>query len=349
MAGGRTTQTPRRWLILAGVAVLIVAVLAGWAGSRIDRHTSSSAGTCDTQRVAQSSMPSLVTVHLTRGGVGSGEFVRQGGYVLTNNHVINAAADGRGISVVLSSGEELPAQLVGRDPSTDLAVLKVDSTAPLVALGRSSTLTLGQPVVAVGSPLGLSGSVTSGIVSSLGRRVAVPADHGTTADLTDAIQTDASINPGNSGGALLDCAGRLIGINTAIATVPNESGQGGGGSVGIGFAVPVDVAMPIVDHLIQHGTVPPSTDLGLTTAPVPPEAAQQLGVDGGLFVQQVIAGGLAAAAGLREGDLITSVGGTAVTSPDQLVNAVGQASSGARVPIGFLRAGQQGTATITVP
>lgn len=352
MARGRTSRVPTLGLAVAAVIGLVAGGLGGWAADRIDDSGSGSApaaGSCDTEQVAESSMPSLVTVHLARGGVGSGEFVRNGGYVLTNNHVINAAADGRGISVVLSSGQQLPAQLIGRDPSNDLAVLKVDSTAPLIAIGQSSDLRLGQPVVAAGSPLGLSGSVTAGIVSSLGRRVAVPADQGTTADLTDVIQTDASINPGNSGGALLDCNGRLVGVNTAIATVPGESGEGGGGSVGIGFAVPVDLAMPIVDQLIAHGSVPKSPDLGLTVSPVPPEVATQLDVTAGLYVQQVIAGGRADAAGLREGDLILSVGGTTVTSPDALVRIFDQASSGTQIQVAFQRAGRRGTATVTVP
>jgi len=349
MARSRTTQI-RLGLAVAAVVGLVAGGLGGWVGDRIDDSGSSApAGTCDTEQVAASAMPSLVTVHLSRGGVGSGEFVRSGGYVLTNNHVINAAADGRGISVVLSSGQQLPAQLVGRDPSNDLAVLKVDSSAPLLPIGQSGTLRLGQPVVAAGSPLGLSGSITAGIVSSLGRQVAVPADHGTTAQLTDAIQTDASINPGNSGGALLDCSGRLVGVNTAIATVPNESGQGGGGSVGIGFAVPVDIAMPVVDQLISHGSVPHGADLGLTVSPVPSDVAQQLGMTAGLYVQQVVAGGLAAAGGLREGDVITAVGGTAVTSPDALTAAFERASSGSRVTVSYQRSGQQGSATITVP
>lgn len=337
------------YAVVAAIGLLAGAAAGALTGYFAGGGSGGSGSTCDTQSVAHETIPSLVTVQLATGGVGSGEFVRSGGYIVTNNHVISSAPGGRGISVLLTSGQTLPAQLVGRDPGTDLAVLKVAETdAPVIGLGDSTSLALGQPLVALGSPLGLSGTVTAGIVSALGRRVPVPSDHGTTAELVDAIQTDASINPGNSGGALVDCQGRLVGINTAIATVPNESGQGGGGSVGIGFAVPVALALPIVDSLIAHGSVPAAADLGIVVSAIPPAAAQEFGVQPGLFVHQVSAGGLAAKAGLRAGDVITEVDGKSASSADVLATAVESAAPGETIALTYVRSGQTHTASITV-
>ncbi|MBO0841823.1 MAG: trypsin-like peptidase domain-containing protein, partial [Nocardioides sp.] len=304
-----TRQRVRTGLGLAAGLGLVAGAVGGLVTGHFAGHSAvrTAPASCDTKHVAQVTMPSLVTVHLESGGVGSGAFVRRGGYVVTNSHVVASAPAGRGISVLLSSGESLPAQLVGRDASIDLAVLKVRSNAPLIDVGDSARLSLGQRVVAIGSPLGLSGTVTAGIVSALGRRVPVPADNGGTAELTDVIQTDASINPGNSGGALVDCRGRLVGINTAIATVPGASGQVSTGSVGIGFAVPVDLAMPVVDSLIRHGSPGRAVDIGISVSPIPPAAASSFGVEVGLYVGQVTPSGLAERAGLRAGDVIVEV------------------------------------------
>src|SRR5262249_8726718 len=156
------------------------------------------------------------------------------------------------LSVLYSDGTASAATIVGRDPSTDVAVIKAadgGGDRPVIATTPSRGVLVGQPVVALGAPLGLSSTVTSGIVSALDRYVPVPADAGQTAHLVDAIQTDAAINPGNSGGALVDCAGRMIGMNSAIATVPNEQGVSGGGSVGLGFAIPIDLAIPLADQI----------------------------------------------------------------------------------------------------
>lgn len=343
--------TSRIWGRAGYAIAAVIGLIAGAGGGALTGHFTgnTSSTSCNTQTVANGTIPSLVTVQLASGGVGSGEFIRSGGYVVTNNHVISAAAGGHGISVLLSSGQTLPAQLIGRDPSTDLAVLKVsDTNGPVIGLGDSTALSLGQPVVALGSPLGLSGTVTAGIVSALGRNVTVPSDHGTTAELVDAIQTDASINPGNSGGALVDCAGRLVGINTAIATVPNQSGQAGGGSVGIGFAVPIALALPVVDALISNGTVPRAADLGLVVSAIPPASADQFGVPPGLFVHQVSPQGLAAQAGLQNGDIITKVNGRAASTADVLASAVESAQPGASVTLTYLRGGQTKTASLTI-
>ena len=161
-------------------------------------------------------------------------FERQRGYVLTNNHVISvAAASGGSVEVLFADGQTAPATITGRDPQTDLAVLHVQTSRQLkvISLGSSSSVKVGQPVVAIGAPLGLSGTVTSGIVSALDRTVQVPGENDRLALLVSAVQTDASINPGNSGGALVNCEGQLVGVPTAGATVPNS----GGGSIGLGL------------------------------------------------------------------------------------------------------------------
>ena len=156
------------------------------------------------------------------------------------------------MQVQFSDGQTEPATITGRDPQTDLAVLKVDNTHkfPVIALGSSSTVKVGEATVVLGAPLGLSGTVTSGIVSALDRTIQVPAENDKTALLVSAVQTDASINPGNSGGAMVNCADQLIGVPTAGATVPSPSGESGGGSIGLGFAIPVDLAKTISDEII---------------------------------------------------------------------------------------------------
>jgi putative serine protease PepD len=342
------------------VAVVVVAVLAGLAGGAIVRATQrnpapggpASSGSCQATSVADTVLPSVVTITVQNGaasGNGSGEIIRSGGYILTNNHVISPAVGGGTVGIVFTSGQSEPATVVGRVPELDLAVLKVADShgLPVIAIGDSSALWVGQAVVALGAPLGLSGTVTGGIVSALGRDVPVPSDNGTTATLPGAIQTDASINPGNSGGALVDCRSRLIGINTAIATVPNAAGQAGGGSVGIGFAIPVGLAMQVARQLISTGHYTPPY-LGVTTEPLPASAARQAGVTGGLYVLAVDPDGPAAAAGLRPGDVITKVDGRTTTSSDNLLGHTLQRAPGDRVRIEYLRDGQAETTTVTL-
>jgi len=257
-------------------------------------------------------------------GSGSGSIIRADGYVLTNDHVIaaGAATEGAVISVLLSGGDSAPATIVGRSTELDLAVLRIDApnALPTIRTGDSTDLRVGQPVVAIGAPLGLDGSVTTGIVSALGRDILVPVAPGVVARIPGGVQTDASINPGNSGGALVDCAGALIGVNTAIATVPDANGNGGGGSVGIGFAIPVDLAMHVADELIAHGSfAPPAT--GMSTTPISAAAAEHFGVSAGLFVLQTTPGGPAEAAGIAIGDIVVAIEGQPATSPEALLDA----------------------------
>lgn len=298
---------------------------------------------CASTDVANQTLPSVVTV-LTSGaggaGNGTGQVFRSGGYILTNDHVISSAANSGTIRVQYTDGTTTDATIVGRDPATDLAVIKAADAAkdrPVIKLGSSALLQVGQPVVALGAPLGLSSTVTAGIISALGRYVSVPANAGPTAHIIDAVQTDASINPGNSGGPLVDCRGGLVGINTAIAVVPNETGVAGGGNVGVGFAIPVDLAGPIADQLISTGRAA-HPDLGL--------AAQTLMVEGsrvpaGLYVTDVATGGPAQMAGVRVGDVIVGIQGEVARSTEQLVLQTLKNRVGDTVTLSIWRAGER--------
>jgi putative serine protease PepD len=341
--------------LILGAAAVVLVLVSGVIGGLIGRASASddaaTAATCAATTVAADVLPSVVTVGVSSGtssGNGSGEVIRDGGYILTNDHVISPAGATGSIEALFSGGQSAPAKLVGRAPRVDLAVLKVDppNGTPVIGIGKSSTLQVGQPVVALGAPLGLSGTVTAGIVSALGRDVPVPGD-GVTAILPGAVQTDASINPGNSGGALVDCAGDLIGVNTAIATVPNASGEAGGGSVGIGFAIPVDVAMVVADELIEHGSYDPPT-LGVEAVPVPPAVAQQFGVPSGMYLRVVQPGGPADKAGLKTGDIVTSIDGRPMNSPESLFLATVGKKPGDQVKVQYSRDGSSGQATVTL-
>ena len=290
----------------------------------------------------------MVTIAATGSGgsgTGSGEVIRPDGYILTNNHVISIAANGGSVEVLFSDGQSVAATITGRDPQTDLAVLKIQTSAKLkvIATGSSETVQVGQPVVAIGAPLGLSGTVTSGIVSALDRTVEVPGENDRSALLVSAMQTDAAINPGNSGGALVNCAGQLVGVPTAGATVPGS----GGGSVGLGFAIPVALATSVADEIIATGRVTHAF-FGLQTVPVPPSAAAQAGLPEGLFVQVVTPGGPAAQAGLRANDVITSIDGKPATSNIELQELTLTKKPGDTVSIGYSRAGQSATTTVTL-
>jgi putative serine protease PepD len=347
----RLARMRRPTMVWAGLALVVGAGI----GALVATAASSSEPTaaCPAMKVANETLPSVVTILTTNGSVGgngSGEIVRSGGYILTNDHVISGAADGGEVSVLYSDGHRSDAHIVGRDPDTDLAVVKADDKAagfPIIDFATSSALRVGTPVVALGAPLGLHSTVTAGIVSALGRYVPVPAGDGQTAHLINAIQTDAAINPGNSGGALVDCSGHLVGVNTAIATVPNEAGQSGGGSVGLGFAIPVDLAKPLAAQLIEHG-VPNHPTFGLQAYPIESSASSPTGARSGLFVSAVDAGGPAEQAGLRVGDVITHVDGDPATSVDQLTVLTLKKDPGDRIEITYSRAGRSNTTKVTL-
>jgi putative serine protease PepD len=302
--------------------------------------------------VADDVLPSVVTISAgsaTSSGTGSGEVIRSDGYILTNNHVISVAANRGSVSVLFSDGASAPATITGRDPKTDLAVIKVSEQNQLrvIPFGSSDTVQVGQPVVALGAPLGLSSTVTSGIVSALGRTMEVPGDNGGNALLVGAIQTDAAINPGNSGGALTNCSGDLIGVPTAGASVPNGSGQASAGSVGLGFAIPSNLAKSVSDEIISTGGVTHSF-FGVSVAPIPPAAAAQAGTSQGLFVLSVTAGGPGQTAGLRPGDILTKIDGAPAIDPNQLFGLTLTNRPGDRVAVTYEREGQSTHATITL-
>jgi putative serine protease PepD len=276
------------------------------------------------EQVAQSVLPSVVQLKIQGGGrigEGSGMVLSPDGLILTNNHVVESAAGAGGsITAVFQDGRTAPAQIVGRDPSSDLAVAKAQGVSGLrpIELGNSDSLRVGQDVVAIGSPLGLGGSVTRGIVSALDRAVSLgqSTDRGT---VINAIQTDAAINPGNSGGPLIDRQARLVGINTAIATV-----NGQGGSVGVNFAIPINQAKRIAEELQKTGQATKPV-LGVTVTDAPN--------DGGALVSELTAGGAAQRTGLKVGDVITKLNDRRITGADELVAAVRQHAPGDTVTL----------------
>jgi putative serine protease PepD len=341
------------------VGVVALALIAAAAGAVIgglvvaSKTSDASDASCQAVQIADRVLPSVVTVltgSVSGNGNGSGEIIRSGGYILTNDHVISAAAEGGTVAVLYSDGHTSPADIVGRDPATDLAVIKADDKAagfPLIKFTPSAAVRVGQPVVALGAPLGLDSTVTAGIVSALGRYVPIPAANGETAHLIDAIQTDAAINPGNSGGALVDCSGDLVGINTAIATVPNAAGESGGGSVGLGFAIPTDLAQPLAAELIDTGRANHPT-FGLEARAIDTSTSSASGEKAGLYVTVVAPGGPAAQAGIQPGDIVTDVDGQNATRLDQLVVLTLKRKAGDSVPITYSRGGRTTTTKITL-
>lgn len=347
---------PRALLVLAAVALTI-----GLVGGLVGRLTAETASTLTSRKVsleqtdseqphgpiaqvADAVLPSVVSIRTTvgeNGATGSGVVIDGNGYIVTNNHVISMAAQdqsGRArVQITFSDGTRTPAQIVGRDPKSDLAVLKVDVKNLTVAqLGKSDDVQVGDAVLAIGSPLGLSKTVTSGIVSALHRPVKLEGEGSDTKAVIDAVQTDASINPGNSGGALVDADGRVIGINTAIRS---ESG----GSVGLGFAIPVDQMTEVAQTLIRDGSIHhPMIGVSARTKTVANE------VMSGAEVADVAPGSPAANAGIVEGDVIVRVGDREVTNPDELVVAVQTHDIGQTVNVQLIREGRQVDIPVTL-
>ena len=277
--------------------------------------------------------PAVVSVEVRlagAGATGSGVVIEaDGGYIVTNNHVVSGAdgVEGAEIRAVFSDGSGSAAEIVGRDPASDIAVLKVDKPGLVaVPLGATADLVVGDPVVAIGSPLGLAGTVTSGIISALDRPVRLSGQGSDTNAVINAVQTDAPINPGNSGGALVDATGALIGINTAIASV------GGGGSSGLGFAIPIDTVRDIAEQLISTGSAVHAS-LGVNARTVTDGAR-----DGALVVN-VEPGSPAADAGIQEQDVVIAVAGEQVGSSEELAVAVDAHAPGDTVTIEVVRGG----------
>ncbi len=321
-------------------------VSAPLAGGKVVSGTIS--GTPEAAAAAIS--PSVVTVEVSgqttsqfgqrqsQSGTGSGIVIRSEGFIVTNNHVIDAAVQGGSVHVTLANGDTVPATIVGTDPTTDLAVLKVTGVEGLKAatFADSESLAVGQAVLAVGAPLGLANTVTQGIVSTLHRPVRT-GENASAQAVIDAIQTDAAINPGNSGGALVDLAGRVVGINTAIAT----AGDGSSGNIGVGFAIPSAAATKIVDQLIATGkAVHAQIGVGVNNAPNTTDGAPGLGAS----IRSLTSGGPAERGGLQIGDIVTKVDDRRVTDADSLIVAIRSHDPGETVTLTVTR----GTSTKTL-
>jgi serine protease Do len=265
--------------------------------------------------------------------LGSGFIVNADGYVVTNNHVVDGATE---IKVTLADGRELAAKVLGRDPKTDLALLKIDATGlPLIALGDSTQLQVGEPVMAIGNPFGLEQTVTTGIVSATGRVIGEgPYD--------DFIQTDASINPGNSGGPLINSKGQAVGINTALVSQS-------GGSVGIGFAIPINLAKPVLTQLATAGRVERGY-LGVAVQRITPDLAKSFKLEGpqGALVASVAAGSPAMNAGVKRGDVIVEYDGHRIARSDALPRVVGETPVGKDVALVVVRDGKPVTLSVKV-
>ena len=271
--------------------------------------------------------------------LGSGVIVSSSGYVLTNHHVVEAADE---IEVALADGKRLLAKVVGSDPETDLAVLRLDAeNLPAISFGSSDALRVGDVVLAIGNPFGVGQTVTSGIVSALGRTgLGINT-------FENFIQTDAAINPGNSGGALVDAAGNLIGINTAIFT--RSGGSMGGGSMGIGFAIPVSTAKMVLEQIVRSGSVTRGW-IGVEVQEITPPVAEsfKLGGTRGALIAGVLRGGPADKAGIKPGDVLLEVQGKPVADPAAMLNLIAALAPGSAATMKVKRKGEDMDASVTV-
>ncbi|BAU95269.1 trypsin-like serine protease [Corynebacterium suranareeae] len=279
----------------------------------VQRTTNAEPGSAE--QVASAVLPSVVSIQAitrTAASEGSGSIISSDGYVMTNNHVVAGVEQSGVLEVSFSDGTTAQADFIAGDPSTDIAVIKIRdvSDLPVMSFGDSDSLTVGQDVMAVGSPLGLSSTVTTGIVSAINRPVRASGEGGESS-LIDAIQTDAAINPGNSGGPLVDMEGNLIGMNSVIASISSTSDTAG--SIGLGFAIPSNFAKRVADQLISTGQV------------TQPMLGVQVGTDNsvsGAVIASVQDGGPGAEAGLQPGDVVTKLNDRVIDGPDSLIAAV---------------------------
>ncbi|OZM73478.1 hypothetical protein CFN78_07960 [Amycolatopsis antarctica] len=339
--------------LVAGVAVLALLVggAAGGVGGYLasdsndgssavsalqepprSQQTSAPAPEGTVESVAQKAGPSVVQLQVQGSdgqGSGSGFVISPDGYVLTNNHVVEAAAAGGKIQAVLQDGRRAAAEVVGRDPTSDIAVVKIEGADGLVpaALGRSDDLRVGQSVVAIGSPFELTGTVTAGIVSALHRPVRAGGGSAGQETVMDAVQTDAAINPGNSGGPLTNMAGQVIGINSVIYSPPGAGGAQGqeqeAGNVGIGFSIPIDQARRTAEEIIRTGKAT-QTFIGAEVGDNP---------QGGATMGRITPGAPAEQAGLKQGDVVTKLDDRAIDSADALVASIRTRAPGEKISL----------------
>jgi putative serine protease PepD len=331
-----------------------------WDVTRDDTSTSAPSGSVSTspvsqtqapapegsvEAVAQEVLPSVVKIDVTGAqgtGSGSGIVLTADGTILTNNHVVEVAEGGGEIRVSFDDGTSAEAEILGTDPLTDTAVIQAADVSDLTpaTIGKSANLGVGEGVVAIGSPFGLDATVTSGIVSALDRPVNVGSDDEGNSTTYPAIQTDAAINPGNSGGPLVDMTGAVVGINSSIRTAASQSpfGQSGqSGSIGLGFAIPIDEVMPIVDQMAK-GETPTHARLGIR---ITDDAA-------GARIDDVTAGSTAEDAGIEPGDVITSIDDRRITGADSLVATIRSYRPGDEVTVTWLRDGEEQQASVTL-
>ncbi|HEX5018666.1 MAG TPA: trypsin-like peptidase domain-containing protein [Actinomycetes bacterium] len=356
---GRTGLSLRTALVMSLVVGLVAGALAAvvtlWLNDRAEdipglRPTLQPASegrppSSRTTEIADVVVPTVVALAVSGGGqvaTGSGFVVDSAGYIATNNHVVSAAGDDGTIVVTFSSGQRARATIVGRSPTYDLAVLKVDVDELSVAtFGDSDQVKVGDPVVAVGAPLGLTGTVTSGIVSALDRPVTT--SEAGEASYISAIQTDAAINPGNSGGPLVDGRGHVIGIATSIATL---SGDSRSGNIGLGFAIPMNKARTIVQQLISDGEAEyPVVGVLLDLAYRGPGARIQAEGQPG---EAVTSGGPADVAGMEPGDLVVAVDGDRIGSPEEFVVQIRSRLPGDEVKLTVVRNGERFVLAVTL-
>ncbi|PKH43585.1 putative serine protease PepD [Nocardioides alpinus] len=315
----------------------------GLSTSTIANQTQSPAADGSVESVAQKVLPSVVKIDVTGqegSASGSGIILTDDGTILTNNHVVELAENGGTLSVSFADGSSADAEILGTDPLTDTAVIRATGVAGLTAatIGKSANLGVGEGVVAIGSPFGLDATVTSGIVSALDRPVNVGSDDEGNSTTYPAIQTDAAINPGNSGGPLVDMSGAVVGINSSIRTAASQSADGAqSGSIGLGFAIPIDEVMPIVDQMAA-GETPTHARLGIRVADD----------EAGAMVSEVSDGSTAAEAGIESGDVITAVDGQRITGGDSLVATIRSYRPGDTVTVTWTRGGESQEASVTL-
>ncbi|MFD8012842.1 S1C family serine protease [Streptomyces sp. NPDC058955] len=363
----------RRGLALVGALAfaLVTGVIGGGVGAYVERNGGLTtvelpqAGAGHTDRapdsvagIAASALPGVVTLHVSGGGsagTGTGFVLDNRGHILTNNHVVDAAASSGDITVTFSSGETASAKLIGKDTGYDLAVVQVTGVTGLrpLPLGNSDDVRVGDPVVAIGAPFDLSNTVTSGIISAKERPITAGGEKGDGSDISyvDALQTDAPINPGNSGGPLLDGKGRVIGINSAIRAA-GGSGDGGGdgaqaGSIGLGFAIPINQGKRVAEELINtgkatHPVIGVSLDMQFNGD------GARVGDKGKDGTPSVTPDGPAAKAGLRPGDVITKVDGQRVHNGEELIVKIRAHRPGDALVLTLTRDGGELTRTVTL-